>query len=109
MLMSDLEKIKNFLNEITDDRIKFKPHFYKQIKNRLSVTEGLVRSCLKDPKRLLEVEQQKAKIEEEEKYKLWFRMSNKYTLVTIAVKSEKGLYIVTAWNSDKRWQKAIQK
>lgn len=108
--MSDLEKIRKFLEEIKDENIKFKAHFYDSINvQERPINEGLVRKYLKKPANLINVEEQHSKLQGEEKYKLWLKMSNKYSLVVIAVASGKDLYIITAWNTDRKWQKAIQK
>lgn len=106
--MSSFEKIKKFLEELNDEDIHFKKHFYDKTKER-PISEGLVKSSLKKIDKLLKVEEQSSRIEGEEKYKLWFKLSNKYSLVVIAAISEKDLYIITSWNTDRKWQKAIQK
>ena len=64
---------------------------------------------LKKTDRLLKVEDQPSRRKGEEKYKLWIKLSNKYSLVIIAAISKKDLYIITSWNTDRKWQKAIQK
>ena len=106
--MSSFEKVKKFLEEIKDENINFKKHFYDKTKER-PVSEGLVKSSLKKTDKLLKVEEQPSRREGEEKYKIWLKLSNKYSLVVIAAISKKDLYIITSWNTDRKWQKAIQK
>ena len=106
--MSSFEKIKKFLEEVKDENIHFKKHFYDKTKER-PISESLVKTSLKKTDKLLKVEEQPSRRESEEKYKLWFKLSNKYSLVVITAISEKDLYIITSWNTDRKWQKSIQK
>ena len=106
--MSSFEKVKKFLEKVKDENIHFKKHFYDKVKER-PISEGLVKSSLKKTDKLLKVEEQPSRREGEEKYKLWFKLSNKYSLVVIVTISGKDLYIITSWNTDRKWQKAIQK
>lgn len=106
--MPSFDKVKKFLEEVKDENIHFKKHFYDKTKER-PISEGLARSSLKKTDKLLKVEEQPSRREGEEKYKLWFKLSNKYSLVLIASISEKDLYIITSWNTDRKWQKSIQK
>lgn len=107
MAADDIEKIREFLAELKEENIIFKRHFYERAGER-PVSEALVRECLKKTDRLVNTEEQTAKREGEEKYKLWFKLSNKYSLVLVAVISKKDLNIITAWNTDRKWQKSIQ-
>jgi len=106
--MSQFEKVKKFLEELKQENIKFKKHFYDKVKER-PISEAMIREYVKKTDRLLKVEEQPSKREDEEKYKLWIKLSNKYSLVVIAAISKKDLYIITSWNTDRKWQKAIQK
>lgn len=106
--MPSFEKVKKFLEELKDENVHFKKHFYDKTKER-PISEGLVRSSLKKTDKLLKVEEQPSRREGEEKYKLWLKLSNKYSVVIIAAISKKDLYIITSWNTDRKWQKAIQK
>ena len=81
--MSSFEKIKKILEELKDENIHFKKHFYDKTKER-PISEGLVKSSLKKTDKLLKVEEQPSRREGEEKYKLWIKLSNKYSLVVIA-------------------------
>ena len=106
--MSSFEKVKKFLEELEDENIHFKKHFYDKTKER-PISESMVKEYLKKTDRLLKVEDQPSRRKGEEKYKLWIKLSNKYSLVVIAAISEKDLYIITSWNTDRKWQKEIQK
>lgn len=106
--MPSFEKVKKILEELKDENIHFKKHFYDKTKER-PISEGLVKSSLKKTDKLLKIEEQPSRREGEEKYKLWFKLSNKYSLVVIAAISGKDLYIITSWNTNRKWQKAIQK
>lgn len=108
IFMSSFEKVKKFLERLKDENIKFKKHFYDRIKER-PITEVLVRKYLKKPDKLLQIEELPARTPQEEKYKLWLELSHKYSLVIVAVISMEDLYIVTAWNTYKKWQKQILK
>jgi len=106
--MNCFERVKKFLETIEDEHIHFKEHFYERSMDR-PISEELVRRTIKNASRLLTVEEQPAKKATEKKYKLWLKLSNRYNLVTIIIIEEKDLYIITGWNSDRKWQKAIQK
>ena len=102
------DNVKKFLERVGEENIKFKKHFYEKTGER-PVSENLVRGYLRKTERLLKVEKQKSKRAYEEKYKLWLKLSNKYALVVIAAVSKKDLYIITAWNINRKWQKLIKK
>lgn len=106
--MSSFEKVKKFLEGVEDINISFKEHFYDRVSER-PISEALVRKSIKNTGKLLSVEEQPAKKRSEEKFKIRIELSNKYHLVLIIVIGQKNLYIVTGWNSDGKWQKAIQK
>lgn len=99
--METYEKVRKFLEEVED--IRFKKHFYDRVKER-PVSEELVREYLKKTDRLLKVEQQKSLVENEEKYKLWIKLSSRYNLVVVVAISGKVLYTITAWNTNRKWQ-----
>ena len=103
-----MDRVKTFLESVLEENLHFKPHFYDRISER-PITEELVREYLKKTERILNVEEQPAKNTHEEKYKLWIKLSNKYSLVLIIAICEKDLYIITGWNTDRKWQKSIQK
>ncbi len=97
-------KIKKFLEEINTANIYFKKHFHDRSQDR-PVSEDLIRAYLKKTDRLLRVEEQSARNPNEEKYKLWIRLSNRYCLIIITVISGKSLYIITAWNREGKWKR----
>lgn len=105
--MHSLNSFKVFLKELNEENIKFKQHFYERTIDR-PISEGLVRNQLRKTETLLKIELQPSLNLEEEKYKLWFKLSNKYLLVVISVISKKDLYIVTSWNTNRKWKKIIQ-
>jgi len=106
--MGDLEDVRKFLSNFDLINLEFKKHFYDIIVQR-PISDDLVKEIIKKPNTLLKAELQKAKKIGEKKYKLWFKLSNKYSLVLIAVISKKNLYILTGWNTDRKWQKSIQR
>ena len=81
--MSQFEKVKKFLEELKQENIKFKKHFYDKVKER-PISEAMIREYVKKTDRLLKVEEQPSRRKGEEKYKLWFKLSNKYSLVVVA-------------------------
>ena len=107
-MTKSFDKVKKFLEEVKEENIKFTLHFYERILYR-PISEEFVKEYLKKTDRLLKVEEQPAKRENEEKYKLWIKMSNRYDLVVIVAISKKGLNIISAWNTNRKWQKSIQK
>jgi len=106
--MNDVEKIRKFLKELRNENVKFKHHFYVKTADR-PVTKWLVKEYLKKSERLLNAEKQQTKRKREEKYKLWFKLSSRYYLVIIVSISGKHLNIITAWNTNRKWQKALKK
>lgn len=108
IMTKSLDKVKKFLEELKEEDIKFKLHFYERVLER-PISESLVKKHLKKTDKLLKVEDQPSKKEGEDKYKLWIKMSNKYSLVLIATISKKTLNIITAWNTYRKWQKSVQK
>jgi len=100
----ELKDIKNFLKELKQDDFSFDTHFYKRAKNR-PVNEGMVRNFLSQIDKLEKIEHGKSR----DRFKLWFKMSNKYSLVLIIeVILSKSLKVISAWNSDKKWQKKLK-
>ena len=85
--MPSLEKVKKFLDALEEKDIHFKEHFYDKVKER-PISEALVREYLHKTDLLLKVEEQPSRREGEEKYKLWIKLSNKYSLVVIVAISK---------------------
>ena len=102
----DVLEVKELLGNTKT--LHFKTHFFIRVKDR-PITKELVEINLKNPKSLFLVETLQSKNTGEIKLKLWFKMSNKYSLIVIILSANKDLYIITAWNTDRKWQKAIQK
>lgn len=100
----EISDVKRLLEEPKQDKISFDPHFYKRIGDR-PISEGMVRSFLSQVNKLEKIERGRG-----ERFKLWFRMSRKYSLIlVIEVDSSKGLKVVSAWNTDRKWQEKLKK
>jgi len=106
--MSSFQRVKEFLENVEQENIKFKQHFFDRVQER-PISKEMARKCLKQTNLLLKVEDQPARTEGEEKYKLWIKLSNKYSLVLIVAIRKKVLNIITGWNTDRKWQKSIQR
>jgi len=99
----ELKDIKKFLEKIDQNNITFDPHFYKRTDER-PISESMVRSFLSQPNKLEKIEKGK-----EGRFKLWFKMSRKYSLVLIIeIILSKDLKIISAWNSDRKWQNKLK-
>jgi hypothetical protein len=100
----ELNEIKKFLENLNQNEIIFDLHFYKRIGER-PINEGMIRSFLSRPDRLEKIEQGK-----EKRFKLWFKMSRKYSLVLIIeINISKGLKVISAWNTDRKWQGKLKR
>jgi len=100
----ELKEVKRFLEKINQNKIIFDPHFYKRSKER-PIGEGIVRSFLSQPNKLEKIEQGKDK----DRFKLWFKMSRKYSLVLIIeINISKDLKVISAWNSNRKWQDKLK-
>ncbi len=99
-----LKEVKKFLEKLTQDNIIIDPHFYKRSRER-PINESLVRSFLSQLNKLEKIEQGKDK----DRFKLWFKMSRKYSLVLIIeINLSKDLKVISAWNSYKKWQDKLK-
>jgi hypothetical protein len=99
----ELGEVRKFLEGLNQDKIIFDAHFYRRCRKR-PINEGMARSFLSRLDRLEKIEKGKC-----DRFKLWFRMSGKYSLVLIVeVLVSEGLKIVSAWNSDKKWQRQLK-
>jgi len=99
-----IKDVKNYLKELNQDEIIFDSHFYKRSKDR-PINESIVRSFLSQINRLEKIEEGR----EDNRFKLWFKMSSKYSLImVIEINSSKGLKVISAWNSNKKWQKKLK-
>ena len=100
----ELSEVKEFLKKVDQDKIIFDPHFYKRIQER-PINEGMVRSFLSQIDRLEKIEQGRGS----DRFKLWFRMSRKYSLVSIIeINLSKDLKVISAWSTDKKWQDKLK-
>lgn len=96
----ELGEVKDFLDKMAQENIKFDPHFYKRSRER-AVNESMVRSFFHQLTKLELVERGKG----EDRFKLWFKMSRKYSLVLVVeISTAKGLKVISAWNTDRKWQ-----
>lgn len=99
-----LNEVKSYLEKLTPDKIKFDSHFYKRLRER-PISEGMVRSFLSQINKLEKVEQGK-----NERFKLWYKMSAKYSLVLIVeIEITKGLKVISAWNTNRKWQGKLRR
>ena len=100
----ELKEIKTFLEKLNQDSITFDSHFYKRSKDR-PINESIVRSFLSQINKLEKIEHGKG----EDRFKLWFKMSSKYSLVLIIeINISKSLKVISAWNSDRKWQNKLK-
>lgn len=100
----ELKEVKKFLEKLNQHSIIFDSHFYKRSKQR-SISESIVRSFLSQLNKLEKIEKGK----EENRFKLWFKMSRKYSLILIIeINISKHLKVISAWNSDRKWQKKLK-
>lgn len=96
--------VKKFLESLDQDEIVFDSHFHRRTRER-PISERMVRSFLFRVDKLEKIEEGNRG-----RFKLWFRMSGKYSLVLIVeIFISKGLKVVSAWNSDKKWQKKLRR
>ena len=100
----ELDEVRDFLEKVKQEDIIFDSHFYKRIGER-PINEGMVRSFLSQINKLENIEHGKDK----ERFKLWFKMSRKYSLVLIIETNlSKGLKVISAWNTDRKWQDKLK-
>lgn len=100
----DLKGVKTFLEELSQNNIIFDPHFYKRTGER-PISESMARSFLSQIRKLEKIEKGKG-----ERFKLWFKMSRKYSLVLIVEINDttKILKVISAWNTDRKWQDKLK-
>jgi len=106
-MINNLEELKKFLKKIKQKDISFIPYFYTKKEERPDITENLIREKIKDIESILGYQYQIVK--RKERYRVGIKLSNRYNLVIIIEIKEKGLNIITAWKTSRKWQKAIQK
>ena len=99
----ELSEVKRFLEELDQNNVEFDRHFYKRTGERL-ITEGMARSFLSQIKKLEKIEQGR-----DNRFKLWFKMSRRYSLILIIeIGISKGLKVMSAWNASKKWQDKLK-
>jgi len=87
----NLREVQRFLENLNQEDIVFDVHFYKRSRER-PINEGMVREFLSNIKKLEKIELGKS----EGRFKLWFRMSGKYSLVVIIeIETSKGLKVIS--------------
>jgi hypothetical protein len=100
----ELREVKSFLEKLNQDTITFDSHFYKRSGDR-PINESMIRSFLSHMDKLEKIEQGK----EKDRFKLWFKMSRKYSLVLIIeINISKDLKIISAWNTYRKWQDKLK-
>jgi len=99
----ELKNVRKFTEELNQDNIEFDSHFYKRVGER-PINEGMVRKFLSQIDKLEKIEQGK-----NGRFKLWFKMSVKYSLVLIVeIILSKDLKVISAWNSNRKWQRKLK-
>jgi hypothetical protein len=100
----EIKKVREFIENLNQDKIVFDNHFYKRCKER-PIDEGMVRNLLSRPDKIERIEKGN-----KERFKIWFFLSRKYSLVIIIEISitPKILKVISAWNSNKKWQKQLK-
>jgi len=100
----ELKDVETFLEELNQENILFDTHFYKRSRER-PIDESMIRSFLSQTNKLEKIEQGKDK----NRFKLWFKMSRKYFLVLIIeINLSKDLKVISAWNTDRKWQNKLK-
>jgi len=101
----ELKDVREFLEKINPEDISFDSHFYKRSGER-PISESMIRSFISNLDKLEKIEFGK---EKGNRFKVWFKMSRKYSLVLIIdIYHPKGLKVISAWNSDKKWQDKLK-
>ncbi|MFH1289950.1 MAG: hypothetical protein ABIH92_00930 [Nanoarchaeota archaeon] len=104
-MIRDLEELKQTIKQKLNS-IKFHPHFYDSLKKRPYLNQEFVISCLGEFDDYLGF--QTHEVRGSIRYRLGISLSKKYVLVVVLEINE-SLNIVTAWKTNRKWQKAIQK
>ena len=100
------QKIKKKLEELKKDpesQIFFIDHALEQMEWR-NINRGMVIFCLKNPNTLRIVDKQ-----EKQRYKLWFKLSSRYSLILIVRFKRKNIYVITVIKTNRKWQKQTKK
>ena len=101
----EIKEVKYFLENLNQNNVSFDPHFYKRTGER-PINEGMVRSFLSQLNKLENIEKGKG----ENKFKLWFKMSSRYSLnVILEIELSKHLKVISAWNTNRKWQGKLKR
>lgn len=103
---TEYQKIKKKLEELKKDpesQIFFIDHALEQMEWR-NINRGMVIFYLKTPNTLRRVDKQ-----EKQRYKLWFKLSSKYSLIPIVRFKRKNIYVITVIKTNRKWQKQTKK
>jgi len=106
-MVKNEEELKKFLEEIKKNSIIFKKHFYDKKQDREYLNEELIINALKNIENFLGFQDQSK--DTNEKYRIGIKLSSKYSLTLVCEIKNKSLYIITAWKTSRKWQKAMQK
>ena len=102
----NLEKLKKEIRKRLGS-VKFDDHFYLNFRKRPYLNEGLALVNL--PKFDKYLGFQTEEVRGTTRYRIGIALSRKYTLVIVLEFQDEYLYIITAWKTDRKWQKTIQK
>lgn len=98
-------KLGEFSN-CSEEQIKISRHALERIEFR-ELDKNMLISCLKDPEKLI-----KADSQGDDKFKAWFKISGKYSLVAVIRFIKKDnlniIKIITIYKTSRKWQKQIK-
>ncbi|MFQ5531468.1 MAG: hypothetical protein ACE5ES_02525 [Candidatus Nanoarchaeia archaeon] len=106
-MIINFEDLKKFLNKVNKENIHFIPYFYMKKQERPYISENLVKEKIKDINNILGF--QRHVVKGEYRYRVGIKLSGRYTLVVVCEIKDKDLNIITAWKTNRKWQKSIQK
>lgn len=100
----EIKDVRALLEQLNQNEIEFDPHFYKRSAER-PINEGMVRKFLSNLNSLVKIEIGNGT----NRFKLWFKMSRRYSLVIIIeISSAKVLKVISAWNTNEKWQDKLK-
>jgi len=97
--------VKKKLEELKaggDIDIIFREHALERCDRRALDKDSLV-SLLKHPEKLIRVDNQ-----DEGKFKSWFQLSGRYSIVITLKFNNPNIYIITVYKTSKKWQKQAE-
>jgi hypothetical protein len=99
LVRAKLEELKC----LSVDEIKLSRHTLDMLIFR-GLDKDLLLSCLREPDRLIKVDRQ-----DEGKFKAWFKISGKYSLVAVLrFNKNNSINIITTYKTSRKWQKQIK-